>query len=123
MPSLGTLNACRADIQTELDELLPLLEGLRDLDRLNILPLTRRSVEGLIGDYERRQARLEASLRELDALVDDKYPGLPSRELPPDQLADVSENVRTVTLGSKKFVAGTDAVTGTVDVSNPRPIS
>lgn len=93
MPTPGTIvDEALAEIVEALGEVEPLLEGLRDFARLNILPETLAVVNDAITEHERRVNLLTTSKGALEALLADGYPLLPVHEISQAAYADMSDN-------------------------------
>ena len=93
------------EIQTELDEMAPIHEGLRDFDRLNVLDDTRGQVREHIFAYDRRTGLLQNALAHLQALQADGHPDLPVRPVTPSVIADLEEQRRTIEAALAEFTS------------------
>jgi hypothetical protein len=125
----SAIEAAMAEIDAQLTEAAPKLEGLRDYSRLNIQEGTRREIDDAIGDYERRVGLLtharavdQASLDNLvavdKALTDDGAPTLPERQISPAAIADLDEQLST--LGAARSLFVTQATTLGLVAGEPR---
>jgi len=122
--------AAIAEIDTQLTQTGPTLEGLRDYARLNIQDGTRREIDDAIGDYDRRVGLLNAAKTtyqtSLDnmtaadkALTDDGAPTLPERQISPAAIADLDDQLSTMGAARSLFVA--QATTLGLSAGEPRP--
>jgi len=93
------------EIQEKLDALAPQLEGLRDFERLNLIPEAHEIIRQAIGDYERRQQRLVGARSYLTELVDDGHPELPVRQIDRAAYADLLEQLTTIQAALAQFTA------------------
>jgi TolA-binding protein len=122
--------AAIAEIDAQLTQTAPTLEGLRDYARLNIQDGTRREIDDAIGDYDRRVGLLNAakatyqtsldSMTAADkALTDDGAPTLPERQISPAAIADLDEQLSTMGAARSLFVP--QATTLGLSAGEPRP--
>ncbi len=122
--------AAVAEIDAQLTETAPILEGLRDYSRLNIQDGTRREIDDAIGDYDRRVALLNSAkatyLAGLDAmtaadkaLTEDGAPTLPERQISASAIADLDDQLSTLGAARSLFVA--QATTLGLTAGEPRP--
>jgi len=82
--------------------MLPPIEGFQDILRVNSEPPTRDAATALLATFQRRVDLIDNVLeglaqtaRALEALRNDGYPTLPTREVPDQVLADVDQNIAT----------------------------
>ena len=124
--------AAIAEIDAQLTQTAPILEGLRDYARLNIQDGTRREIDDAIGDYERRvglqnaaktayQTQLDLVTAADQALTEDGAPTLPARQISPSAIADLDEQLSTMGAARSLFVA--QATTLGLSAGEPRPKS
>jgi TolA-binding protein len=122
--------AAITEIDAQLAQTAPQLEGLRDYQRLNIQDGTRREIEAAIGDYDRRVGLLHAAKSmyqtSLDnmtaadkALADDGAPTLPERQISAAAIADLDAQLSTMGAARGLFVA--QATTLGLTAGDPRP--
>ena len=122
--------AAMAEIDAQLTQTGPTLEGLRDYARLNIQEGTRREIEDAIGDYDRRVGLLNAAKTayqlQLDlvtaadkALTDDGAPTLPERQISPAAIADLDDQLSTMGAARSLFVP--QATMLGLSAGEPRP--
>ena len=92
---------------TELDQLLkellaayaatqPIVEGLEDFARLNILQATQPKVAELHIAMRRRLDLLDAACKALQALREDGYPALPVSMVSADVYKDLADQKKTI---------------------------
>jgi len=107
--------AAIAEIDTQLTQTGPTLEGLRDYSRLNIQDGTRREIDDAIGDYDRRvnllnsakaayQTQLDLVTAADKALTDDGAPTLPERQISAAAIADLDDQLSTMGAARSLFV-------------------
>lgn len=108
--ALSAVGAAIVEIAETLDLIAPQHEGLRDYSRLNIQEATRREIMDALEDYERRRVLLEAAKAANQALVDDGHPDLPQREVSASALADLQDQLDTITAARALFQS--NAATG-----------
>jgi hypothetical protein len=110
------VTAAIAEIDAQLAATAPKLEGLRDYERLNIQEGTRREVNDAIADYVRRvtllsaakasyQTLLDTAVAQSKALVEDGAPDLPVRQISAVAVADLQEQLDTITAARALFEA------------------
>lgn len=107
---MSAVTTAITEITTTLETLAPQHEGLRDYSRLNIQEATRREITDALDDYERRRVLLEAAKAANQALVDDGHPDLPQREVSASALADLQDQLDTITAARALFQS--NAATG-----------
>lgn len=100
------------EILEALEEIEPLLEGLRDFARLNLNPDTLSIVQTAIAEHETRQAKLSASRDSLRTLLADGYPFLPKHEIAQAPLADLAANQNSINVAFAHFTSETAASLG-----------
>ena len=101
-----------AEILARLAEFAPVLEGLRDYQRLNLQPATQTEIADAIADYERRVAKLQATVAALQDLLADGHPDLPVREISQSALRDLQENASTIQAALAKFATNAATTLG-----------
>lgn len=101
-----------AEILTALEQIEPLLEGLRDFARLNLNPDTLSIVQGVIAEHEDRQAKLGVARDALRTLLADDYPFLPKHEIPQSAYADLAANDNSISVAFAHFTPETAATLG-----------
>ena len=122
--------AAMAEIDTQLTQTAPTLEGLRDYARLNIQDGTRREIDDAIGDYDRRvgllhsaktayQTQLDLVTAADKALTDDGAPTLPERQISPAAIADLDDQLSTMGAARSLFVPQATALG--LSAGEPRP--
>ena len=122
--------AAMAEIDTQLTQTAPTLEGLRDYARLNIQDGTRREIDDAIGDYDRRvgllnaaraayQTQLDAVTAADKALIDDGAPALPPRQISAAAIADLDDQLSTMGAARSLFVP--QATSLGLSAGEPRP--
>lgn len=106
------------------------VEGLKDYQSVNLAPASQAEVAARLADYQRRRDLLEtlrkvlASARAaIEALLADGHPDLPQREVSDEVLADLDENLSTMTVARGGFVGRPAAIVGTLEVGPERPVS
>jgi len=96
-----------AEIVDALGHVEPLLEGLRDFARLNILPGTAVVVQAAIVEHERRVTLLQAGQTALESLLADGYPLLPVHEISQADYADLADNHNSIDVAFDHFAPNT----------------
>ena len=99
----------------------PLVEGLNDYTRLNILQVSKPEVSALLTKMTHRRDLLDAAAKALQALVEDGYPELPSAAVSGEIYADLAEQTRTLSLAFKQFRSADEAVIAIITPSTPEP--
>lgn len=94
-----------AEINDRLTVFAPQHEGLRDFALLNLGDAAKREVLAEIVLYDRRVSLLIAAKSALSDLMADGHPDLPVREISPDAMADLQNNVSTIEAAAAKFAA------------------
>lgn len=98
-----SVDAAIIEIADKLATLEPQLEGLRDFERLNLLPDTHAVVIDSINQYTRREMLMLAAQSALAALVADGYPVLDAREIIQAAYADLTGNAATIEAALAQF--------------------
>lgn len=104
-----------AEITERLSVFTPELEGLHDYARLNLQDPTMREVLVSIELYERRVSFLKAAQAALLALMADGHPDMVARQISPAALADLQNNLDTISAARLKF--GSNSATNLTMVS------
>jgi hypothetical protein len=116
-----------ADLKAELSSLLsqtdPVIEGLADFARLNLLPNTKAKIMEVTKDFTRRSDLMKAALKALNDLDTDGYPDLSTRIVVKEIFGDLQSNVATLTAAFNKFASTEEAVTATIVPGTPTTIS
>ena len=103
MPDREEIELLIRELAAARDELTDPIEGMDDLLLLDIVPVTRSAVTEIRTELVERKERLTAAIEALQALIKDGYPAVPDLEAEPGVLADVSDQVRTVTKAREFF--------------------
>ena len=101
-----------AEILTALEQIEPLLEGLKDFQRLNLNPDTMSIINATIAEHEQRQAKLSASRDSHRALLADGHPFLPKHEIPQAAYSDLAANDNSISVAFAHFMPETAADLG-----------
>ena len=87
---MTAVDAAATEIEAALAVARPQLQGLVFFLRLDQAEETKQRLEQARVDTTRRMQVLEVARSALRALVDDQYPDVPVREVPPAVLEDLS---------------------------------
>jgi len=110
------------EIDAALAALAPQHEGLRDYDRLNLIPEAHAVVQTAINAYDVRVLKLEQAKQALEALVGDGHPEMPARDVVQTVYADLQANKQTIDAALGIFHAVPDPATGfTFASGSPEP--
>lgn len=107
-----------AEVQQQIDQFTPELEGIHDFRRLNLPADTQQQVFNQLEVYDRRMALLANALGALQALLADGHPGIAPLEVSPQQLADLQDQQRTIDAALAKF---TGPVASKFDITSSTP--
>lgn len=119
---MSAVDTAISEITTTLTTLAPQHEGLRDYARLNIEEATRREVTDALEDYDRRKQLLESAKAANQALVADGHPDLPLREISASALADLQNQLDTITAARGLFASNAATTLGlTAGTAEPKP--
>jgi len=102
-----------AELEADRVRLAPLLEGLEDLARLNLVPSAASSVADQIARTKRLIEKEESALAALEALVSIGYPDDLRSEVTEAVLADLQMNRDSVDEAFRLFRAS-EAVAGSI---------
>jgi hypothetical protein len=128
---VADVTAAIAEIDAQLVAVAPKLEGLRDYERLNIQEGTRREVNDAIGDYVRRvdllnaakasyQTLLDTAVAQSKALVEDGAPDLPVRQISAGAIADLQDQLDTITAARALFEAQASGLNPSAGGTEPK---
>jgi predicted flavoprotein YhiN len=105
------------------------VEGLKDYQSVNLHPDSQAEVGARLADYQRRRDLLEtlrkvlASARAaIEAVLADGHPEVPQREVSDKVLADLDENLSTMTVARGGFRARPLTMGGVLEVGPERPL-
>lgn len=102
---MSKVDEALVEIQAQIDALEPQLEGLNDLDALDLGNEASNEISTAIQDYTRRQIRLNTAKVALESLVADGYPDMEVRQISADALADIQANVDTILAARAQFTS------------------
>lgn len=122
----------RAELQAARPPFDGIMEGLaHDLEQQDLPPEARGEVQGLLTDFQRRLALMQAVDTHASAMSDavaallaDGFPALPEREIDPASFDELDQNRRTIELAQAQFrrKAITTEGTSTVGPEEPQPV-
>ena len=118
---LTGLPAMIAELTAARAALVPLIEGLHDLERVNLQSSAQQAVTALDAVYTRRLAVLDGALAALQALEADDYPAVERPTVPAVVFDDLAENVSTITAAFGQFVEEPQATTLQLAIGEPEP--
>jgi len=104
-----------AELEADLARLAPLLEGLEDLARLNLVPSALGSVQDLISRAKRLMEQEKAARDALLSLVSIGYPDDLQSEITDAALANLRANRDSVDQAFRLFHAS-EAVSGSIQL-------
>lgn len=130
--TIATLRAAllvaRAVFDSDQEELAPLIQGMRNLEHLQISAETKGDIDAEIADHSARQSDISdaqngiaALLIALQRLQDDGYPALKKATVTADVLADIKRQVESVTLAAGEFIGAQLAARVEVPIGSPTP--
>lgn len=93
------------EIDALLDKFAPKREGLYDYDRLDIKDHTREEIAAYAGRLDALMQALQKVRDDLEALIEVGYPELPVREIDASAVADLDDQIRTLTAGRTLFAS------------------
>lgn len=108
----SALAAFREELRALQAEWTPQREGFRAFARLDLQPDTVAVVQAMIAVYERRLGLVTAELLDLEALLDDGYPALPSRPVPKAVYEDLTTQLLEQEAAMEKVTLAQEAVAG-----------
>lgn len=120
MPS-EALDALQAELTAAQATLKPIIEGLEDYNRLNILPETKQIVQVAMADAKKRMSYLDAAQKALSDLEGNNYPSLDTRLVTEAVYRDLAEQKSTIDAALGKFAPQAEAATATVVAGTPVP--
>lgn len=116
------------DLEKLLKEILaayattqPVVEGLEDFARLNILPASQSQVADLHTQMRRRLDLLDAAAKALQALREDGYPALPIVAVPEEVYVDLAAQKKTIDAALRQFESETMAAIAVITAGTPEP--
>lgn len=96
-----------AEIDAMLARYAPKREGLADYDRLNIKEHTRSEVAAYAARLDALLTALNTVKSNLTELIGAGYPEIPVREIDASAIADLDDQIRTLTAGRTLFAPNT----------------
>lgn len=97
--------------------ILPEIEGLLDLLKLEISDDSRLAIVAIFQSFEHRRRLLESALAALSALSSDGYPALPPHEVSQVVLADLKRNLASIREAILQVTP--EAITVTITAGTP----
>lgn len=120
MPSQA-LDTLQAELEAAQVALKPIIEGLEDYNRLNILPETKQIVQTTMSDAKKRQGLLDAAVKALADLEANNYPNLDTRIVTVAVYEDLAGQKKTIDAALGKFAPAEEAQTATIVPGAPTP--
>ena len=120
MPS-EALDALQAELTAAQDTLRPIIEGLEDYNRLNILPETKTTVQTALTDCKKRMSYLDAAQKALSDLEGNNYPSLDTRLVTEAVYKDLADQKATIDAALGKFAPQAEAVSAAIVPGSPAP--
>jgi hypothetical protein len=123
------LDALRAELLLARPPFDGIMEGLaHDLEQQDLPPEARGEVQGLLTDFQRRLALMQAldahasaTSDAVGALLADGYPGLPEREIAEAAFEALDQNRRSIELAQAQFRPRGITTEGTSEVGPEEP--
>lgn len=115
------LDSLQAELTAARAELLPIIEGLEDYNRLNIQAETKTIVQTTLANAKKRLAYIDASLKALQDLEDNGYPELNTQIVAQAVYDDLAAQKATIDAALGKFAPAEEATTATIVPGTPAP--
>lgn len=91
------------ELQKAVADSTPLIEGLKDYQRLNLQEATKAVIDEALDHHGRRDSLLRQAVQALEQLLADGYPEVPVHEVAESVYEDLAENNRTIDVAFAHF--------------------
>lgn len=93
---MAAVESALTEVTAQLEKVAPIVEGLRDFQRLNLQVETQAEITDALAVYLRRVGLLDAAKAALSALMADGPADLPNQEISDVALKDLQDNRDTI---------------------------
>ncbi len=109
-----------AEVNARIVEIAPAHEGLRDYMGLNIKADTKAEIQASVNTYDHMLALMQNFVAAATSLLEANYPDLEPRAISGAAVADLQEQLDTITAARSKFFPVPEAVTVGITPGTPQ---